>query len=160
MYCPSCGAETGDGIKYCKRCGANVGVMQESSGQRRLPIAVVITFLIFIAGIFSLGIGLPFGNAGWLIRTGFSTRDVMLIFAADFGMTVAIIGMLVWLLARLLGVYQVADRAPRAASMLRKPMQLPLIGVAPEAVGSVTENTTRTLHRAGSDTPRSLGDVG
>jgi hypothetical protein len=158
MYCPSCGVETGDGIRYCKRCGAGIGLIEEHSGQRRLPIPLIITFLIFIAGIFSLGIGLPFGNAGALIRMGFSTRDVMLIFAADFGVTVTIVGMLVWLLARLLGVYQATE--PRATAVLRKPAQLPLIEAAPQAVGSVTENTTRTLQRAGSATPRSLDNLG
>ena len=159
MYCSSCGIESIEGTRYCKRCGANVSGAVEAPVLKRFPIALTIAFLVFIGGIFTLGLGLPMAAASDLTRNGLSPRDLMFLFVADMGVTLTVVGMLIWLLLRLIGVYQGAEHLPRTAT-LSKAVRIPLIGAPPEALGSVTENTTRTLRRTEEDAPHFFGDAG
>lgn len=51
MFCPSCGAETREGLRYCNRCGANL--MTEKTAPPRLfgIILVVVGAIVAIAGL-------------------------------------------------------------------------------------------------------------
>ena len=90
-----------------------------------------------------------------LARIGFSTSEMLLIFAADLGVTLAIVAMVVWLLLRLIrhhhqtGPVRTIDLQPGESAR-------PQIAAPPQSVGSVTENTTRTLDQRRYETPREL----
>ncbi|MFY9611214.1 MAG: hypothetical protein WAU45_21710 [Blastocatellia bacterium] len=156
MYCSSCGVDSVEGLRYCKRCGANLTTALGASPPAKIPVALTITFLIVIGGVFCVGLGLPMAAAEDLVRIGFSPHDLMGLFMADFGLTLAIVAMLVWLLLRL--IKQPHQTGPvRAVELPPGEPARPQIAAPPLSVGSVTENTTRTLARKTYDTPRSLG---
>ena len=81
MYCPVCGAESTQGLNYCKRCGSGLGASTPPMEPRAsfgkmmgmlLPVAVV-SLGGFIA-LFSTVYGLS-------ERTGFDTRALIGIMA-------------------------------------------------------------------------------
>jgi uncharacterized membrane protein YvbJ len=52
MYCPSCGVDSVEGLKYCKRCGTNI-TNGLGAPSKKFPLALTIAFLIIIGSIFS-----------------------------------------------------------------------------------------------------------
>lgn len=154
MYCSSCGVDAVEGLKYCKRCGANISA--DAAPARKLPVPLIVTFLLVIAGVFTLGMIVPSLTAGEFHGMGFSNRDVMFMSMSILGLTVAVIGMLVWLLRHLVGSQQTVV-APRVLESSHREIERPQLAAPPQSVGSVTESTTRTLDKRKYDTPRSLG---
>jgi hypothetical protein len=141
-----------EGLRYCKRCGATLAL--GGSPHQKVAVALPVTFLIVIGIIFCIGLGLPMAAAQDMMRIGFSTSEMMLLFIADFGLTLALVAMLVWLLLRL--IKQPHQTNPvRAVELPPGEPAWPQIA-APQSVGSVTENTTRTLAQKTYETPRSL----
>jgi uncharacterized paraquat-inducible protein A len=144
-----------EGLKYCKRCGANLTTTLEVSPPAKMPVALTLAFLIVIGFVFSVGLGVPMAAAEDLAKIGFSTREMLIIFAADLGVTLAIVAMVVWLLLRLIrlhhqtGPVRTIDLPPGESARLK-------IAALPQSVGSVTENTTRTLDQRRYETPREL----
>ncbi|HVF43363.1 MAG TPA: zinc ribbon domain-containing protein, partial [Pyrinomonadaceae bacterium] len=37
MFCPYCGTESTQGLKYCNRCGANLGALSQGGAQETRP---------------------------------------------------------------------------------------------------------------------------
>ena len=77
MYCPNCGDQTTQGLKYCKRCGVGLGASTppiESKGSfgkmmgMLLPVAAVSIagFIALFTTVYSLG-----------ERNGFDTRALI-----------------------------------------------------------------------------------
>ena len=107
MYCPVCGAESTQGLNYCKRCGAGLSASTPPVDPKAsfakmmgmlLPIAAVSLggFIALFATVYSLG-----------ERQGFDTRALIGIMAFGGATVVCVIGLLVWLLLSLSG-YQSA----------------------------------------------------
>jgi hypothetical protein len=156
VYCSTCGIDSVEGLKYCKRCGANLTTGVEAP-PAKIPVGLTFAFLILIGGVFCVGLGLPMAVSEDLVKIGFTVRDLMFLFMADLLLTLSVVGMLVWLLLRLIKLHH-PERQPRAIE-LSPPAEAwrPQISAPPQSVGSVTENTTRTLNKKQYDTPRSLG---
>jgi hypothetical protein len=98
---------------------------------------------------------LPIAAAEDLVKIGFSTHDMMILFMADLGLTLGVVAMLVWLLLRLIKLHHPA----RPARIIEPaPGEFPRhqIAAPPQSIGSVTENTTRTLDQKRYETPREL----
>jgi len=153
VYCSSCGVDSVEGLRYCKRCGANLTTGLEAP-PGRIPVALTLLFLVLIGTVFCIGLGLPMATAEDLARIGFSTRDLMILFLSDLALTLAIEGMLVWLLLRLSKLHQPA-RPARTIELAPGELR-PQIAAPPQSIGSVTENTTRTLNQRKYETPREL----
>jgi cytosine/uracil/thiamine/allantoin permease len=115
---------------------------------------LILAFLVIIAGVFTLGVAMPTLTASDFSRLGFSHREVMFLCMADLGLTFMVIAMLAWLLLRLTGAQL---GSPRVVEVAPRDILQPQISAPPQSVGSVTENTTRTLDQRRYDTPRSLG---
>lgn len=145
MYCPSCGIDSVDGLKYCKRCGVNLTAPFSASQPKDLPFALVIAFLIFIGGVFMAGLTMPFLITKELSNRGFSQGDMMALFVIEFGVTLAVVAMLVRLLFRLIGANHQADGPARAFESRRNDLAPPQIAAPQEPMASVTENTTRSF---------------
>jgi hypothetical protein len=147
MYCPNCGDQTTQGLKYCKRCGVGLSastppIETKSSFGRMmgmlLPVAVVSLggFIALFTTVYNLG-----------ERSGFDTRALIAIMAFGGATVVCVIGLLVWLLLRLAGYEPVPSQDKPAKLQVRDypPQQLP---ASPISMPSVTENTTRNFDPA------------
>ena len=151
MFCSSCGGDSVEGLKYCKRCGANL----KASGSEKVNFGFSVAFLIVIGVVFCVGLGLPMAAAQDMKNIGFSTSEMMILFMAAFGLTLAIAAMVVWLFLRLIKQPYQTDPV-RAIELPPGETARPQIAAPPQSVGSVTENTTRTLAQKIYETPRSL----
>jgi predicted nucleic acid-binding Zn ribbon protein len=49
MYCSSCGSEVQEGLKYCNRCGANLGA--ETAPPKLFAIVMVLALAVLLVGI-------------------------------------------------------------------------------------------------------------
>ena len=145
MYCPTCGADSVEGLKYCKHCGANITSVLSASLPKKFPLALTITFLMVILGIFTVGLSLPIAAARELVVAGFSHSNLMDLFAADLGLTLLVVGMLVWLFLRLIKVHQQTSGATSAPKPPPSEYARGQIVSPPHSIGSVTENTTRSF---------------
>jgi hypothetical protein len=144
MYCPSCGIDSVEGLKYCKRCGINLATsVVAPAAPKALPIALIIAFLVFIAGVFLAGLTMPFMITKELSARGFSQSDMMNVIILESCVTLAVVAMLVRLLFRLIGAnHQTGSlRPPEIRRTDSPPPQI----APPDPVASVTENTTRSF---------------
>ena len=154
MYCSACGIDSVEGLKYCKRCGANLTTTLEVFPPAKMPVALTLAFLVVIGFVFCVGLGVPLASAEDLAKI-FSTREMLFIFAADLGVTLAIVAMVVWLFLRLIRLHHQTGPV-RTIDLQPVELARPQIATPPQSVGSVTENTTRTLDQRRYETPREL----
>src|SRR5262245_25567537 len=159
MFCPSCGTEYTIELKYCNRCGANLGTGLETSAA---PVVVNVTRPALIIGSVLLVITL--GGFGTLVGGAIALAPILsgndpLMAIIMFGMlTILIVDIfLVRLLSRMVNsalLPSAQSQAPprnfaaaNATPYLRPPTTSGL-----QPVGSVTESTTRFLEPQGART--------
>ena len=147
MYCPTCGAETSERLKFCKRCGAALNAPTETTAPGKFPSWLVFFFLVLIGFISVMGLIIPLAASNDLVQH-FNAGDAMRIIAMIIVATLALDGLLVWLLLKLIKLYQQAG-VPAPSPLLARPaIQVappPQIAAPPASVGSVTEHTTRNF---------------
>ena len=152
MYCPACGIDSVEGLKYCKRCGASLTSSELVPARR--PVSLIALFLVVIAGIAALGLSLPLTMARELIGLGFRTKEIMFFFFGGAISTVMIIKTLCQVLMKMIESHKY-ERAnieqPRPVTY--EPHQL----AQPLPIGSVTENTTRSFDQRRFDDARFEG---
>jgi hypothetical protein len=158
MYCPTCGIDSVEGLKYCKRCGANITSALSASPSTKFPLALTIAFLIVIGGIFIVGLALPMAASHDLMAAGFSTGQLMDLFLADMGVTLVVVVLLTWLFLRLIKVHQQTSGAASVPKSATSDFAAPQIVAPPQSIGSVTENTTRSFEPRVYDSLRELSD--
>ena len=148
MYCPACGIDSVDGLKYCKRCGATLSAAQDDTSRKKsLPVPVGL-FLLVIVFIAAVGLSTPLLMAHDLIHnSGFTPRDVMLFFLFSSLVTFGIIGLLVRVLLRLISAVQPGLGAATTNETTTKAYLAPQLNVSLPLIGSVTENTTRSFEQ-------------
>lgn len=153
MHCPSCGNAVTEGLKYCNRCGASLGVASaDASGLAgpawAISLATALVTLGGLAMLFVIGLQL-------ITRRVDLTPAAGMMMLAFLAVVVAVDWMLIRQLSRVIDMYRGgADSAPRARrgaaparpspeekepARLEAPREPPL---------SVTEQTTRTLEHA------------
>jgi uncharacterized paraquat-inducible protein A len=154
VFCSACGIDSVEGLKYCKRCGANLTTTLGVFPPAKMPVALTLAFLVVIGFVFSVGLGVPLAAAEDLAKI-FSTREMLVIFAADLGVTLAIVAMVVWVFLRLIRLHHQTGPV-RTIDLQPVESARPQIAAPPQSVGSVTENTTRTLDQRRYETPREL----
>ena len=150
MYCPNCGEQTTQGLKFCKRCGASLSTTVEAV-PRKFPTPLTVMFLFVIGGISLVGLAVPLAAADSLTKD-FSTRDVIALVFGSWLVTLIFDAMLVWLLLRLIGIsHQFAGTTPEKRPLPEQRVAVQ-IETPPEPLVSVTENTTRSFDRRRFDT--------
>jgi hypothetical protein len=145
MYCPSCGIDSVEGLKYCKRCGINLTTPLSDAQKKKLPSALILAVLTFIGAVFMAGLAMPFLITKELSNRGFSQSDMMTLFILESGVTLVVVAMLVRLLFRLIGSNHQTDSPARAIELRRTELEPPQIAAPQEPMLSVTENTTRSF---------------
>ena len=162
MYCPVCGAESTQGLNYCKRCGSNLAAptnpIRSSESKPRIRVAAGVPWAMALATVaVTLGdLGIVFSNALYLVRpiypgttavSGAATIAALMVMfgsATVFG-TVAL---LLRLFSKILGFGQESHdshHVKRQNTGEHKPIQLPS---PPSGIPSVTEQTTRNFDPA------------
>ena len=142
MYCSSCGAPITSGLSFCNRCGANL--KDRSSSQNMGPISAFLTAIV-ILGVVGLGILL-----GWSLVLRKEANLPFELIGCFMLFTFLIVGviefMLVRQLARVTGA--VDDRRMLPPAQPLHELRPASVSNLAEPIGSVTENTTRTLEYA------------
>lgn len=144
MYCPVCGSKSTQGLNYCKQCGAVLSTPAPQFEQRSsfgkmmgmlLPVAAVAVagFIALFATVFNLG-----------ERSAFDSRALIGIMAFGGATVVGVVGLMVWLLLRLTGNEPSTGAAKQPKPVLRD-YPVPQLPGPPQAITSVTENTTRNF---------------
>jgi len=143
MYCANCGTPLTQGLSYCNRCGTS---LRERSETKTGAITAFVT-AITLLGLG--GLGLMLAGALVLRRGANLSQELIGVFML---FTFLIVGltemMLVKNLSKLTGSI---DRQPNFPAPPPQDLRLPQGMPLGEPVGSVTENTTRTLEYARRD---------
>lgn len=146
MYCPNCGDQTTQGLKYCKRCGAGLSasttpIEPQASTGKAMGTMLFLVSLVSIAGFIAL-----FSTVYSLgERPGFDARALIAITAFGGATVLGVIALLAWLLLRITTGYQPVTLPYTTEKALARdyaPQQLP---ASPISMPSVTENTTRNF---------------
>ena len=151
MYCPSCGTESTIELKYCNRCGANLGAVLDAQPQMA-PVSTVKPALV-IGTVMTILTVLGFG----LLMTGAVELSHNPRIDPDSVTAIVIVGMLTILtmdifLIRLLSkiisasLSSHAQVRPGRTNLIANPANVPLAQPSTsrlQAVPSVTEGTTR-----------------
>ena len=143
MYCVNCGAPRTQGLSYCNRCGADLRERVESSNT-----GAITAFLTAITLLGLGGLGILLGGALVLRRGALLSQELIGVFMLFTFLIVSMTEiMLVKNLSKLFSSSEHKNYFPVAPPIqhdLRLPQGTPL----GEPVGSVTDNTTRTLQYA------------
>lgn len=162
MYCQSCGNEIYSELKYCNRCGANLGIVVESYPAPVVkPVKLALPAIVLGLTI-TIGIGVIISGGADLARMqvhpAFITWIVIFSLLTLFGCTALMLRFLMKVLSM--------NREVQQQNQLRPQVQMPTHAVTQmtgarqqfqprlEPVPSVTEHTTRTFspaYREGSD---------
>jgi hypothetical protein len=147
MFCPSCGNETIQELRYCNRCGASLNT--PTAPERPKGSGAIITLLIMVTAITLGGLGIIFPALIELKRSGFSEGMMGMFMFFSFLILGLIDVTLVRQLSRLLNAPaqpgQFLPPKRTATNDLSSPRQISALG---EPVPSVTENTTRKFEPA------------
>ena len=148
MYCPSCGNETAQELRYCNRCGASLNLT--GAPERPKSTGAIIVLSIMITSITLGGMGIIFPALVELKRSGFGEDIVGLFMVLSF----LILGIadvaLVRQLSRLLNASTQPSQfsPPKRTNTTTGPGSPRQLGAPMEPVPSVTENTTRKFEPA------------
>jgi hypothetical protein len=145
MYCSSCGIDSVEGLKYCKRCGTNLTGSSELIAPKRFPFMLIGLFLLVIGGLAALGLSAPLLMTRDLVNSGFMPKQVIMLFVCSSGVTLAIIALLLKVLMRLIGMSQQNESASARRKQAMRSSESLRIPSPPRSIGSVTENTTRSF---------------
>ena len=162
MYCPVCGAESTQGLNFCKRCGSSLSDAVQASPAP--PARNIVAGLILAAatvGIVLGGLAIVFTFALALVGPqppGYtpSVHNSLLVavMMVTFGSTtIAMVTlMLIKLFSRIMGFGQAGfgqspGRAPQIPRAFVPEPRLEIQAPSP-GVSSVTEHTTRTFNQA------------
>ncbi|HEX9929894.1 MAG TPA: zinc ribbon domain-containing protein [Pyrinomonadaceae bacterium] len=102
MFCPACGAETKEGLRYCNRCGASL-IAERTAPPRLFTMIVVLSVVVLLAIIIGFLMILFFGIE--LLARGNVEPIAYLFMTALTLVVLAVIWFIVRQLARLISVY-------------------------------------------------------
>ena len=140
MYCSNCGTAITPGLTFCNRCGAR---LEEKSEPNRTP--AITAFLTAITLIAICGLGIMLGGSLVLKKEAGLPEDLVGFFMLFTFISVVLTEiMLIRTLSRLMGSKETKRQITPAQ---QPPLELrpPSAQSFGEPVGSVTDNTTRTL---------------
>ena len=141
MYCANCGSQISGELSYCNRCGFN---LKEVSKPNTSVLTACLSAIMLIA-IF--GLAIMFGGALALKKTGFNQDFIGFFLLLSFLLVSSTEILLFRNLSKLAGLKQ-KERPALPPSPVTHDHRLPQGAPLGEPVGSVTENTTRTLEHA------------
>ena len=142
MYCANCGTPVTQGLSYCNRCGVNLRERKEAN------TGAIGAFLTAIVVIGVIGLGIMLGGSLVLRKEAGLGQELVGFFML---FTFLIVGMIEFMLVRNLSKLTSSTEQPKylpAPQVAPHDLRLPQATPFGEPVGSVTDNTTRTLEYA------------
>lgn len=148
MYCANCGTPRSPGLSYCNRCGADLRERVQSSNTKAIT-----AFLSAITVLGVSGLAIMLGGAMALRKGANLSQELIGVFMLFTFLIVSITEiLLVRNLSKLSASTERKNSFP-APSPTQHDLRLPQGTPLGEPVGSVTENTTRTLEYARREHP-------
>jgi hypothetical protein len=148
MYCPVCGADNQQSVKFCKRCGASMSLPSTRSRSDRSRSDITpdkLTGMFWSVAILSLGgLGVILGCMVPLLALGIDQKMMGILALFGFVTIFGIAGLLIRQLSRLISIAQ-ANPAQAANPNMTAEYVQPQITDQPRQVSSVTEHTTRNF---------------
>jgi len=146
MYCPTCGAESPEGLRFCKKCGSGLTAPLNVEYIRPVKITGAVWAIALLA---FLCFGAFFGSIVALVGMGVRSEDVIIPVALFGSLSiVCICGMLIKMVSRAAGISTQTTKQPAPGRQsLPGPYNQAQIPPPSAYVPSVTENTTRSFDR-------------
>lgn len=145
MYCPVCGADNQQGVKFCKRCGASVNLPAARSRSEISPGKL--TGMFWAIAILALGgLALILGCSIPLVALGLDKDLLAVVAFLGFVTVFGIAGLLIRQLSRLINLVEANPVQVTNASTTAE-YAPPQITGQPRPISSVTEHTTRNFDR-------------
>ena len=143
MYCANCGTPRTQGLSYCNRCGADLRERVESSNTKAITAFLSAMTLVGVSGMAVMLVG------ALMLRKGANlSQDLIGVFMLFTFLIVSITEIMLFRnLSKLSGSTERKNSFP-APPPTQHDLRLPQGSPLGEPVGSVTENTTRTLEYA------------
>lgn len=140
MYCLSCGTQISPELSYCNRCGFSL----RERGKPSTSVITACLSAITLIGMF--GLLIMFFGALMLKKAGFNQDFIGFFVLFSFLLVSSTEFLLFRNLSKLAGLKQ--NERPALPPPMPQDLRLPQGAPLGEPVGSVTENTTRTLEYA------------
>lgn len=142
MFCPSCGAETSEGLSYCKRCGAKLGAARDDSRPKVAGLiwAVSLAVVLVTLGGFTVVLGfiVEFGTNASNLMLGLLGLLLLVVLAVDY--------LLARQLSRLLSFHlHGGDGGPRGEKLTAAPPPHAQLEASRQPAYGAPEQPTRTL---------------
>lgn len=141
MYCPSCGSQQTQGLRYCNRCGANLAPANDSSASRLKGMVWAIslaTALISLGGLFMI-----FLFAMEMLGRGNTPTGSLFFLIFALLILLTIVALLVRQLSRLINSYlQTRETAPPVPPALSEATTA-LLSEPRESTASAEQTTRR-----------------
>ena len=146
MYCSNCGTPVTNGVSFCNRCGKGLRERTESKSSYAIT-----AFLTAITSLGIVGLGIMLGGSLVLRKeAGLPVELVGFFMLFTFVIVAMIEIMLVRNLSKLISSAERTHSLPTAPQPLLE-LRPPTTTEFGEPIGSVTDNTTRTLEYARRD---------
>src|SRR5215216_5266552 len=153
MYCPVCGGEGTEGLKFCKRCGASLTQPKDSGSGVDYGKLAGMFWAIAVFGFISLA--MLIGSIIPLTVLHAQQDVIMMVMLFGSAAIVSIAVMLVRQLSRLISIAKGEESATQPIRRVNtNQFSQPQISAPPQQFGSVTENTTRNFDAAYKDSER------
>ena len=143
MYCPSCGSEQLQGLRYCNRCGANLAPSNDVSSAR---LGTMVWALSLSTALVTVGgLAMVFIFAIEFLGRSQSSNSPLLFLIFFLLIILVIAGLLVRQLSKLLGIYLKSGQNPAPKqNELSEASRAPLADPQGSEIGEL-EQTTRRL---------------
>ncbi|HXG92266.1 MAG TPA: zinc ribbon domain-containing protein [Blastocatellia bacterium] len=158
MYCPHCGSDSAPGLKYCKRCGANLAAQSQEGGDYTPPVKLTSALWALALATVAIclgGLGIVISSAYDLARPIFSNEMrsgdptpvaiTMIVFGSVT--VLGVIFMLIKLFARIAGITEPPRESSQKIKSVVSAPPVAQIAAPPAVMPSVTENTTRSFEQ-------------
>lgn len=143
MYCPSCGSEQKEGLKYCTRCGANLAPASNISHAKLGGLIWAVSIATALISLGGLAMIFIFAME-YMSRADSSGRS--LAFLIFFLLVVlAIAALLIRLLSRLVSAYLHSGDAPKPKPARLSEAPAAQLAEPRESLADSAEQTTRRL---------------
>ncbi|HEY0320118.1 MAG TPA: hypothetical protein VGC66_04030 [Pyrinomonadaceae bacterium] len=158
MYCPSCGLQQTQDLRYCPRCGANLNPPAEQRAEPPNLVGPLWAVSLAVTLVTLVGLGLVFTFIMVVTTQHLSVIGSMMLIVIIFLLVILVVAiLLIRQLSRLLSLYHKPDaQSEKSAKAKKKKNEIDerdarQIEAVREPPPDITENTTRTFEPVPGD---------